>query len=343
LSSQRVGARRADGTLSFATETLHTALKRCDPQQTLPVVYGSGFDANPSQLADITRSRRLLGSDIETLQYCNAPRRFAALLADLAIAAPPTQFNAPVHAAGWLCKYAGGCGGWHIHELRHAGSDGSGSADRRYYQRRLSGRSISLTALVALGHGSIVGFADQTPRRQPGAGGYAFTGARGIRPSEIHPLVRADMAAALEKLCVALPLRGLVSLDFIVDDGECWLLEVNPRLSATAELHDHDGTLFARHLQACSEEAALVTNGASTVDMAEPKRLNGFEIVFASRDMRAPKIQSCPAWLQDRPAAGSTINRGAPLCTVYAQHTRSTELASIIGERKRRALALLSE
>jgi predicted ATP-grasp superfamily ATP-dependent carboligase len=313
----------------------------------MPIVYGSGFDAAPSQLSDIANPRRVLGTTIDSLECCNHPRRFNALLRELTISAPLTCFDSPSDVGRWLIKRPGGSGGWHI---REAGSrveacvakEKSASSNAVYFQQYVTGRSISLTAVTSAGKASVVGYADQTPSRHHGVRRFAFTGAQTIRASELHEYAREQMHSALEKLCQALSLSGLVSLDFIVDGEMCQLLEINPRLSATCELHDNSGALFADHIRACNTDCGDDDYLERYQFNTEPNFLSGCEIVFAPEDMSINAVSLWPDWLRDRPVPDNLIRKGEPVCTVYARHEDSARLAALLRKRKHEALSRLA-
>jgi predicted ATP-grasp superfamily ATP-dependent carboligase len=65
------------------------------------------------------------------------------------------------------------------------------------------------------------------------------------------------MLSAVEAVCTALGLVGLVSFDFLLTDETAYLLEANPRPSATIDVFDDaQGSLFCAHLAACRGEMA---------------------------------------------------------------------------------------
>ncbi|MDD1621716.1 MAG: ATP-grasp domain-containing protein, partial [Methylococcaceae bacterium] len=137
-----------------------------------------------------------------------------------------------------------------------------------------------------------------------------------------HPFVFAGVASHAEvsvvnqkllsdwlaKLAGVYPLRGLGSLDFIVVDGECYVLEINARIPASAQLY---GTsIFALHLQAC--------NGVLDGKAVEQVAPAAYQIIYAREMLRVPESVAWPTWAADRPVCGSIIGKGQPLCSIIA-------------------------
>jgi predicted ATP-grasp superfamily ATP-dependent carboligase len=128
-------------------------------------------------------------------------------------------------------------------------------------------------------------------------------------------------------------LVGLNGLDFIVQDGVPYAIEVNPRYSASMELIEraHGLSMFEVHVGAC----------AGTLPAAPPAstRVEGKAIVFARRDVT---LGDTSGWLDqnsfaDVPHPGERIRRGHPICTVFA---RETDAASCHRALLRRAAAV---
>jgi predicted ATP-grasp superfamily ATP-dependent carboligase len=185
-----------------------------------------------------------------------------------------------------------------------------------------------------------------------------------VRPLGAHPFVSrgaggplalpASRLAALDDALQALArefgLRGLASLDFIDDGERAWLLELNPRPSASLALYGpgwmrmHVEAALHGRLPAAADEdavqamaptaaatspapAAVAMPGAAAVAAAPSARgaapLRGTEIVFARAPLvfdaaRAQALAARPD-CHDLPAAGSRFAQGDPVCSVDAE------------------------
>jgi predicted ATP-grasp superfamily ATP-dependent carboligase len=123
---------------------------------------------------------------------------------------------------------------------------------------------------------------------------------------------------ALARLVPAFGLRGLASLDFIADHGHAWLLEINPRPSASMQLHADawPGGLLRAH----------VDGVRGRLPQAQPVHrpgVRGHRVVFADNgaDVDALWVERAAgsAHVHDRPAAGTRFARGEPVCSVSAE------------------------
>jgi predicted ATP-grasp superfamily ATP-dependent carboligase len=129
-------------------------------------------------------------------------------------------------------------------------------------------------------------------------------------------------------LTEALGVRGLASADFLDDGKRLWLLEINPRPGATLDLFDDaNDPLIARHLAACQD---------LPMPPPAPRRPGAVAIAYAVADCIAPSMR-WPAWAADRPAPGSALLEGAPICTVTAAdrtsaHARAAEIRQVFQE-----------
>jgi predicted ATP-grasp superfamily ATP-dependent carboligase len=67
------------------------------------------------------------------------------------------------------------------------------------------------------------------------------------------------------------------------------------------------------------------------------------EVVYAPRDVAPRSERNWPDWAVDRPAPGTRIAAGDPLCTTLASGA-TVELARIcVGERARTIIAVVEE
>src|SRR5207237_9857926 len=52
-------------------------------------------------------------------------------------------------------------------------------------------------------------------------------------PQNLLPPERDEIVALTRRIAEALPVKGLLNIQFIVESGRVWMLEVNPRASRT--------------------------------------------------------------------------------------------------------------
>lgn len=337
---------RIEGTLSqLDCHAVCSNLERIDPDRRLAVVFGGVVDQQFELLAQIGRHRRVYGTQPAVLARLYDPVWRQHWLIQQNVAHPQTQLNAPASPVGWLSKQRSGSGGQHIETLDHsARADSTRSqmnaskqqAAACYYQRRLSGLSLSVTVLVNSDSISVIGYADQTPERAPQS--LRYSGAIELRDEDWSVDQRQRVEAIVQRLASDTQMRGLVSFDFLLDEQNCWLLEINPRPSANFELFDHQGALFQSHIDACRGRFDKVADGPLPVvnlSFRENQRLRrGFSVVYARQSTVVRSGFRWPIWARDRPRSGTNISIDEPLCTVHAQHTLDGELRRLLTERQ---------
>jgi predicted ATP-grasp superfamily ATP-dependent carboligase len=133
--------------------------------------------------------------------------------------------------------------------------------------------------------------------------------------AERHTLTRAARAIC-DHLAGAFGLRGLFGVDLIWDGAQAWVLEVNPRPTASLETIEavHGVRAFTAHLDAC---AGRLPAGS----FADPgaARAAGKAVVWATEDVQAPDTREWPArGIRDVPHPGERIAAGRPICTLVA-------------------------
>jgi predicted ATP-grasp superfamily ATP-dependent carboligase len=284
----------------------------------VPLVVGAGFEDRPALLARLAQGRRLLGNPPEVLASLKDPRLFFPRLDALAIPHPAVAFphpnvafRQPAAPDGWLIKRRGAAGGGHI---RVAGS-GTPLCPRDYFQRRATGRAVSALFLADGKRARALGFSAQWRSGDHGGEfGEDFRFGGLARPAGLPPRMEVLLAEVVRGLAVSFGLVGLNSADFLVRDRDFDLLEVNPRPGASLDAFDgFDGApgLFDLHCRACA--------GQLPEHWSEPAEATALMVLYAPHDLTVPGGITWPDWTADRPAPGTVVGRGDPICTVLAQ------------------------
>ncbi len=298
---------------------LLAAARRLAPPPTA-LVWGSGFEAAPRLLEELSHGRELLGNAAATVRAVKDPMAWQAMLASLQIDHPESRLVRPRHPAGWLIKRAGGAGGGHVRRAGPRPPSGRGW----YWQRWSSGMPVS--ALV-LGNGEqarVLGMGRQLTVPLPGRrfrfGGVAV-------PAQLSPQARQRLERAALALAVHCGLRGLASVDALVAGDTVRVLELNPRPGGSLDAY---GTalglnLFALHVAACRD--GVLTGSVAT------ERSAGSLVVFSDRATEAPAGLIWPDWTADRSPPGSPVGSGGPICTVLASGPRGERLETLLRTR----------
>jgi predicted ATP-grasp superfamily ATP-dependent carboligase len=277
------------------------------------VVYGAGFEDRPALLAKIAERWPLLGNDASVMARVKAPDMFFVELARLGVPHPRTVTAPSKAGEGWLAKRRGGAGGSHVATSHVAASKpgkGKMAGGHLYFQEKVEGRPVSALFVGAGASACVLGFSEQwaAPTRQAK---WRYGGA--ARPAELKPGLEARLTDVVERVVPRFQLRGLGSADFLVNDDEPWLLEINPRPGATLDIFDSEAEPLLRlHLE------AMLDNRLPTVPLALPAA-TAAAIVYATEPITVPKAMAWPEWTADRPSSGERIDKDRPICTVLAQ------------------------
>jgi uncharacterized protein len=191
---------------------------------------------------------------------------------------------------------------------------------RHYLQEYIPGPACS-AAFVADGQRAVVlGLSRQlVGRRAFGAAGFRYCG--NLLPLPLSPPEFATLLAQVRDLVGHLTrvfeLRGVNGLDFVLHDGRVYPLEVNPRFSASLELAEraYGLPIFDLHVRACVGELP-----SFEIERARPR--GGYHakaILFARHDVAVGDTAGWAAEdLRDVPHSGELIERGHPVCTIFA-------------------------
>lgn len=291
------------------------------------IVYGSGFERDPSVLRRLAEIAPILGNPAEVVERIKDPFGFSATLARLGLPHPATTALAP-RLDGWLRKLAGGAGGGHILPTQHAAP-----SPRAYYQKKVGGRAVS-ALFVANGRAArVLGFSTQWCSPSPAAP-YRYGGS--AAPLPLPDTLAARLAAACNAIAAETRLVGLNSLDTLVSGLDFTILEVNPRPGATLDVFDGagDASLWRIH------HAAL--NGQLPPLLPAAMRPRAAMIVYAPSCVRVPTGVDWPAWTADRPPDGTVIGAEEPICTVLATANSVGAAIDCVRRRTRQILHVLS-
>jgi predicted ATP-grasp superfamily ATP-dependent carboligase len=299
-----------------------------------PWVPGSGFDGDADLLEQGAALLPLAGTAPGDVRRLRDPRRFFACLDTHGIGHPEIS-DAPTGSMdGWLAKDAGGCGGWHI---RRAAQAAAGSPASVYFQRESPGAPMSATFLANGSEARVLGVNRLLVRRF-GSHPFVFRGVVG--PVPVADGVMQHIGATLRHLTTEFRLRGLGSLDFLLDGDDVAVLEVNSRAPASLALYpDVDGRgVVTAHLRACQGKLPA----ASSSKVAP---VSGTEIVFARKPLRigdaaAQRLATWPG-CHDLPQAGTSFAPGDPVCSLQASGADSADIEARLANDREALLAAL--
>jgi predicted ATP-grasp superfamily ATP-dependent carboligase len=273
----------------------------------------------------------------------------------------------------WLAKTYQGASGSGVRELlqtrrlgdKETGRDSSLSTDIDsprlplslspcpVFQRRIAGTPCSAVFVAAGGSSLLLGLSRQLIGESwLGAHGFQYAGSIGSWP--VSPRALATITRIGTVLAARFELIGLFGVDLIMDDHErVWTLEVNPRYTASVELIEQATGVkaIAAHAAACrgleiSDCAVGVEQAARQTAIGGPQSgntMHGKAILFAQSAVvissgfteaaLAEAIRKPWPSLADVPPAGTQIDAGRPILTVFAEGATADEVESRLRQR----------
>lgn len=287
------------------------------------IVYGAGFEHAPTILNYFSQQARALnlvwlGNVSDTVAEVKNPRQLAQACLSLGLRFPQTSMLPLVSITQiaheqWLVKRVGACGGNHI-QLFTASHQ---HAENDYYQVLETGQAVGALCIGDGVNAFVIG-AHQLFQRP---NSYAYAGAIEFDDK----VLMQSMIEAVSKLVKQFKLVGINSLDAIWQNGVLTVLEINPRLSASASLYA-SASLFEAHVATCLGEPVTEYHALAWSVKAQPNLAvkTGYAIIYAKQDLTLPVVEY-PDWVADVPNT-IAIKANMPICSVYAEGTQHLDV-----------------
>ncbi|MCA9036688.1 MAG: ATP-grasp domain-containing protein [Planctomycetaceae bacterium] len=219
----------------------------------VPLVWCGGMENYPSTLAELALMRPVIGPTVDSVMAVRNTESLRGTLNDCGVYLPE---NAPDTGGDqeqrWLIKPIHSSGGQHIRLLDSAGDLAAVSPDFQY-QRFIDGCPISATFVATAASTRLIGCSLILSGVQSlNASGFQFCG--NIGPVVLPQLLQDRLIRAAQAVTSRTQLRGAFGVDMILKEGELWLLEINPRITASHEIYElsSNRNLFAEHVAAVS-------------------------------------------------------------------------------------------
>lgn len=350
----------------------------------IPLVWSGGLENDPQLLEQIAAERPIAGAAASAVRLVRNPFRLAAWMHEAGCCFPRTDNNP---RNGWLRKPFRSAGGSDIRQIgvsdapavatSPAETDDPVGTSEFYFQELVDGIPMSATfvsdgrAVCLLGIMiQLIGWSSLR------ATGFQFCGNLG--PVQIPFEVSRELTKAADAIVSKSRLCGVFGIDFILSDrgtesfGDTgkeqpcgrwrpWIIEINPRISASHEMIDWNShtTVLQEHLSSCGVE---VIDGRRQTAVANPGQAHQTDqhlrswmrlVVFADHDTTADRLfpadsvaefstsaqepaaglcrtgpDSPTVWLADIPNPGQSIPAGAPICSVYVRMATPEKLRS---------------
>lgn len=233
-------------------EDIHRRIARAArSQQAGAVAFSGGFENFPDLVSELGNDLELLGNHSATLEKVRDPFLLKEVVGSVGMETPQIvpPGNLPDPSLQWLRKPIKSGNGTGIDLWEGVVPEGDPGF---IVQKRIDGQARSVSFIANGTEVKIFSHAEQLSGDSAfGSEGFGYVG------NFLLPLPEQDLLARLNLLAGALTrefgLVGLNGIDFILNDGQVFVLEVNPRYSASMELvEDALGqSLFDWHVAGC--------------------------------------------------------------------------------------------
>lgn len=254
------------------------------------------------------------------------------------IAVPETRFELNSDQAGtsgWLVKRRWSCGGNSIVALPAQAVGDTGNQEDHFIQKFVPGGCYSAIVFYEESRFEVLGVSRQlTGQLELTHNRFAYCGSLG--PLPLSPEIELQLATIAQSLVSVQP-RGFVGIDFVLDNGTVWPLEVNPRITASMPMH-----LKGSGVDLIESQIAGRLIRDRECDIAVPV-CYGKAILF-NLDEAELKItgefsdwaMGESEWLGDIPFAGTSILPQSPILTTFNRgHSLPAVEAQLFAQVKR--------
>ncbi len=296
-------------------------------------LYTGGLENYPEVVEKISERHELLGNGAEVLRRVRDPKELAAFAAAHGYRFPETRISRPTDNRTWLIKRIASSGGLGV---RLANSE-SKLAKGECFQECIDGVPGSAAFLASKEKTHFL-FASEQLVDVPCLGAPKFHYAGNLKPASPEGI---DFPLLGRELAAEFGLLGLFGVDYVLREGQLWLLEINPRYTASMESWERgmEHSLIYEHVLACRGESAVYVE--PTPSMAWPTIK---AILYARADGQI--TDSMSDWLMNRrliadvPMGGSAVAKGKPVLTIVVHGRSRDEVMRYLEERVKELRAL---
>ena len=302
-----------------------------------PWIYTGGLENHPDLIGAMAEIRPLWGNEPQALVQSRSPFAIEHCLRDAGLPALQVRSAEPHLPADcrWLRKPLAGCAGQGIAFAETAGERPSNC---HYLQQYVDGTPMSAVFARVYGCVSLLGISEQLIGvAWLNAPPFRYSG--NIGPIKLPVLAKNTVERIGEAIGAACNLRGLYGIDFVLERDTPWVVEVNPRYSASIEILEQATGMRALSLHQAAFESHVQPN--------EPDKntdsVCGKAIAYAAhRTIVSEAICRMEAGeYADIPSPGEVIEPGWPVLTAMATAPSRDECFMLLRQRVAAAFAIL--
>lgn len=320
--------------------TIENLYKRAQKLNFTHIIYGSGFENHPELVAGLEKRGTVLGNDSQTLRRTRDWKNFFKVLERNGISFPRTEILPKKEAIAalknsrkkYLIKPLASGGGHAIYESSNAreAEDDKRLGEKVLLQEYVSGTPASST-FVSGNDFLFLGAAEQL--RGTFFNRFRYSG--NVAPLKEKRAAIERMKEISHKIAEAFRLKGCNGIDFVVNKGEPYVLEVNPRIPGSAELLEkvQGFNVVEAHIRACLGESVRLK-------LKKSHKFYAKKILFAEKNFRY-SMRKRLKFVKDVPHYGEEIPAKAPVCDVLASASTRRRCLEKLNKNEARIKSLL--
>ena len=292
-------------------------------------IYTGCLENRPGLIEQLSLQLPLLGNGLSALHRIRDPFLLSELASVQKFERPETiarsgEFNAANKR--WLRKpfrSGGGAGVQFVSTSEQSEQTSDESADEAFYQQQfIDGQSYSAAFVSNSKTCQLLGITKQLTTEVSGSQS-TFVYSGNIGPVSLDANLTTEITRIGNSVCEYGNMVGLFGIDLIIREQSVWLIEINPRYTASMELIEASAqhSLIDLHLSACAgmpitwpgDDHGSLTTFCKLIYYLESHELITVDKHFVARLLRA---DGTDARVHDIPQPGTTIMPGHPFFTV---------------------------
>lgn len=273
-------------------------------------MYTGALENYPDLVDQMATLKPLWGVSGKALRRCRDPLVLQEAFADAGLPFPETlPFDrTPAGEGAWLAKtyrHAAGLGVWRYGEQPPNTSV--------YTQRLVEGEPFAAVFAVAVDATTLLGVTQQLVES------FGYRGS--IGPVECSTVQMAALNRIGDCLRTTLGSRGLVGVDLIAAEEGLFVIEINPRYTASVEVIER-----ATGASAIAAHAACFVEGPAPTATPQSDKHVGKRILYAAEPVHIGEALADELLelhragrVADIPRVGTAIGAGEPICTILVE------------------------